>query len=155
MKRLDQGHPHPLLEHPETNMSRPGIEPRTACVTGEHSSKELFEQLMPLLFVTSTTSFLMRSSAGTLLHAILCLLSSCVSPRNGIAEAMVWCIEHADSGDEVIECLAESLSILEVSRHTKNPRLYKHKKKFSNKKNMYVPLLCPPTHTTDCFRPLS
>ena len=28
---------------------------------------------------------------------------------------MVWCIEHADSGDEVIECLAESLSILEVS----------------------------------------
>jgi hypothetical protein len=46
---------------------------------------------------------------------------------------MVWCIEHADSGDEVIECLAESLSILEVSRHTKNPRLYKHKKKFSKK----------------------
>jgi hypothetical protein len=26
MKRLDQGHLHPLLEHPETNMSRPGIE---------------------------------------------------------------------------------------------------------------------------------
>jgi hypothetical protein len=27
MKRRDQGHLHPLLEHPETNMSRPGIEP--------------------------------------------------------------------------------------------------------------------------------
>ncbi len=27
LKRLDQGHLHPLLEHPETNMSRPGIEP--------------------------------------------------------------------------------------------------------------------------------
>jgi hypothetical protein len=27
MKRLDQGHLYPLLEHPETNMSRPGIEP--------------------------------------------------------------------------------------------------------------------------------
>jgi hypothetical protein len=26
MERLDQGHLHPLLEHPETNMSRPGIE---------------------------------------------------------------------------------------------------------------------------------
>jgi hypothetical protein len=27
MERLDQGHLHPLLEHPETNMSRPGNEP--------------------------------------------------------------------------------------------------------------------------------
>jgi hypothetical protein len=45
MKRLDQG-----LLHPETNMSRPGIEPGAP---GEHSSKELFEQLMLLLFETS------------------------------------------------------------------------------------------------------
>ena len=37
-------------------------------------------------------------------------------PRNAIAEAMVWCIEHADSGEEIVECLAESLSILEVSK---------------------------------------
>ena len=36
--------------------------------------------------------------------------------RNAIAEAMVWCIEHADSGEEIVDCLAESLSILEVSR---------------------------------------
>ncbi len=27
MKRLDQGNLHPLLEHPETNMSLPGIKP--------------------------------------------------------------------------------------------------------------------------------
>jgi hypothetical protein len=27
MKRFDQGHLNPLLEHPETNMSRQGIEP--------------------------------------------------------------------------------------------------------------------------------
>jgi hypothetical protein len=27
MDKLDQGHFHPLLEHPETNKSRPGIEP--------------------------------------------------------------------------------------------------------------------------------
>ena len=36
--------------------------------------------------------------------------------RNAIAEAMVWCIEHADSGEEIVDCLAESMSILEVSR---------------------------------------
>jgi hypothetical protein len=41
MERLDQG--HPLLEHSETNMSRPGLEP--ACVTGEHLNiiEELFD----------------------------------------------------------------------------------------------------------------
>ncbi len=27
MKRLDKGNLHPLLEHPETNMSLPGIKP--------------------------------------------------------------------------------------------------------------------------------
>jgi hypothetical protein len=54
MKRLDQGHLHPLLEHSETNKSRPEIEPGVACVIGEHSSKELLEQLMLLLFGTST-----------------------------------------------------------------------------------------------------
>jgi hypothetical protein len=52
MERLDQGHLHPLLERPEANLSRPGIEP--AFFAGEHSSKELFEQLNLLLFVTST-----------------------------------------------------------------------------------------------------
>ena len=34
--------------------------------------------------------------------------------RTPVAEAMVWCIEHADAGEEIIECIAESLSILEV-----------------------------------------
>jgi len=43
------------------------------------------------------------------------MLRSLVPDRNTIAEAMVWCIEHAESGEEIIECLAESLSILEVS----------------------------------------
>jgi hypothetical protein len=37
MERLYKGHLHPLLKQPETNV---------ACVTGEHSYKELFEQLI-------------------------------------------------------------------------------------------------------------
>jgi hypothetical protein len=32
MKRLDQGHLHPLLEHPETNMLA-GHRTRAACIT--------------------------------------------------------------------------------------------------------------------------
>jgi hypothetical protein len=55
MKRLGQCHLYPLLEHPETNIIfSVGNQTRAACVTGEHSSKELFEQLMLLLFGTST-----------------------------------------------------------------------------------------------------
>jgi hypothetical protein len=41
MERLDQGHLHPLLEHPETNAL--GWKSNPGCL--RHSSKELFEQL--------------------------------------------------------------------------------------------------------------
>ncbi len=45
MKRLDQSHLHPLLEHP-------GNPTRGPCVAGEHSSKELLEQRILVLFGT-------------------------------------------------------------------------------------------------------
>ncbi len=35
--RLDQGHLHSLLEHPETNMSRPGVEPEPPASQASHS----------------------------------------------------------------------------------------------------------------------
>jgi hypothetical protein len=49
MKRLDQGHLHPLLEHLLGRQSNPGRR-----VTSHHSSKELFEQLLLFPFGTST-----------------------------------------------------------------------------------------------------
>ncbi len=45
---FDQGHLHPLLGHPDT-----GNRTRVTCVAGEHSSKELFEQLLLLIFGTT------------------------------------------------------------------------------------------------------
>jgi hypothetical protein len=54
MKRLDQGHLHPLLQHSRDKHVPVGIRIRIACVAGEHSSKELFEYLKLLLFRTST-----------------------------------------------------------------------------------------------------
>jgi hypothetical protein len=48
---IDQGYLHALLEHPETNISMPGIEPGPPA---SQASKELFEQLMLFLFGTST-----------------------------------------------------------------------------------------------------
>ena len=61
--------------------------------------------------------------------------------RNTIAEAMVWCIEHADCGEEIVECLQESLAILEVREGL---RSLKHK-------NLrYTP---QSTHPSACFRP--
>jgi hypothetical protein len=51
MDIFDQGHLHPLLEHPKTNISQPGIEPG---LSNTLASKELLEQLMLLPFETST-----------------------------------------------------------------------------------------------------
>jgi hypothetical protein len=52
MERLDQGHLHPLLDKHVSAGNRT----RAACVTGEHSSKDLFEQLASWQFGTSTGS---------------------------------------------------------------------------------------------------
>ncbi len=56
MKRLNHGHLHPLIEHPETNISRPVIEPGPPALHASNLSiiKELFERIMLLLFGTST-----------------------------------------------------------------------------------------------------
>jgi hypothetical protein len=44
MERHGQGHLHPLLEKPETDMSRPGIKTQASAVGSKHYSKEPFEQ---------------------------------------------------------------------------------------------------------------
>lgn len=52
------------------------------------------------------------------------MLRSLQPDRNPVAEAMVWCIEHADAGEEIIDCIAESLSILETPVIKKVARLF-------------------------------
>lgn len=38
-----------------------------------------------------------------------------MSPRRGdIAEAMLFCLSHAEAAEEIVECIAESLSILKT-----------------------------------------
>jgi hypothetical protein len=51
MERLDQGILHPLLEQPETDMSRPGIEPRPPQASTLAKS---YSNIYKLLFGTST-----------------------------------------------------------------------------------------------------
>jgi hypothetical protein len=48
MERLDQGHLHPLLYYraPETDTSRQGSNPGLRGERGEHSSKDLLQQLI-------------------------------------------------------------------------------------------------------------
>ncbi len=52
------------------------------------------------------------------------MLKNLYPDRNPLAEAMVWCIEHAEAGEEIVECLAESLSILQTPMAKKVARLY-------------------------------
>ncbi len=53
MDDLGQGSLHPLVKHPETDMSRPAIESRPPA-SGWQSSKELPSQILICLFGTST-----------------------------------------------------------------------------------------------------
>ena len=52
------------------------------------------------------------------------MLRNLLPDRNPIAETMVWCIEHAEAGEEVVDCIAESLSILQTPLTKKVARLY-------------------------------
>ncbi|XP_076831883.1 U2 snRNP-associated SURP motif-containing protein isoform X2 [Brachyhypopomus gauderio] len=44
--------------------------------------------------------------------------------RSDVAEAMLFCLTHADAAEEVVECIAESLSILKTPLPKKIARLY-------------------------------
>lgn len=44
--------------------------------------------------------------------------------RSKIADAMIFCIEHADAADEICECIAEALSNPETAIHKKIARIY-------------------------------
>ncbi|XP_034024378.1 U2 snRNP-associated SURP motif-containing protein isoform X2 [Thalassophryne amazonica] len=48
-----------------------------------------------------------------------------LTPRRGdIAEAMLFCLTHADAAEEIVECVTESLSILKTPLPKKIARLY-------------------------------
>uniref|UniRef100_A0AAR2KSC1 U2 snRNP-associated SURP domain containing n=1 Tax=Pygocentrus nattereri TaxID=42514 RepID=A0AAR2KSC1_PYGNA len=44
--------------------------------------------------------------------------------RSDVAEAMLFCLTHADAAEEIVECIAESLSILKTPLPKKIARLY-------------------------------
>ena len=52
------------------------------------------------------------------------MLRNLMPDRNPLAETMVWCIEHAEAGDEIVECISESLSILQTPLAKKIARIY-------------------------------
>lgn len=52
------------------------------------------------------------------------LLRDLTPERTKIAKCMVFCVSHADCAEEIVECIAESLSILETPLQVKVARLY-------------------------------
>ena len=42
------------------------------------------------------------------------MLRELTPDRTRIGTAMVWCLDHAEAAEEVVECIAESLSILQT-----------------------------------------
>ncbi|KAK2573566.1 U2 snRNP-associated SURP motif-containing protein [Acropora cervicornis] len=52
------------------------------------------------------------------------LLRDLTPERTKIAKCMMFCVSHADCAEEIVECIAESLSILETPLQVKVARLY-------------------------------
>ncbi|KAG0422520.1 hypothetical protein HPB47_001663, partial [Ixodes persulcatus] len=52
------------------------------------------------------------------------MLRGLTPERPKIVEAMIYCIEHADAAEEIVDCITQSLSILETPLHKKVARLY-------------------------------
>ncbi|CAF4463186.1 unnamed protein product, partial [Rotaria magnacalcarata] len=52
------------------------------------------------------------------------LLRNLTPERMKIGDAMIWAIDHAEAADEIIDCITESLSILQTPSHKKISRLY-------------------------------
>jgi len=42
------------------------------------------------------------------------ILRNLTPERIKVGDAMVWCLDHADNSQEIVECIAESLSILQT-----------------------------------------
>lgn len=52
------------------------------------------------------------------------MLRDLTPERAKIGDCMVWCLDHADSAEEVVDCIAESLSILQTPIPKKIARLF-------------------------------
>lgn len=60
------------------------------------------------------------------------MLRELTPERTKVGDAMVWCLDHAESAEEIVECITESLSILQTPI-PKKVRIKKKKCQLSNK----------------------
>lgn len=62
-----------------------------------------------------------------------------LTPRRAdIAEAMLFCLSHAEAAEEIVECITESLSILKTPLPKKARHWPKEEKDFDN--NLFIEL---------------
>ncbi|ESN93638.1 hypothetical protein HELRODRAFT_115506 [Helobdella robusta] len=52
------------------------------------------------------------------------MLRDLTPERSKVADCMVWCLNHAENAEEIVDCIAESMSILETPIPKKTARLF-------------------------------
>lgn len=52
------------------------------------------------------------------------MLRSMTAERCKVGDLMIWCLDHAEAAEEIVECITESLSILQTPLPKKIARLY-------------------------------
>ncbi|GFG39613.1 hypothetical protein Cfor_02887, partial [Coptotermes formosanus] len=109
MHPYTQGMPDELVEGEEK-------EPRKGSLSNTHQSMPGFGKIAQYK--------LCGSLYGSSQFVTQDLLRNMTPERLKVAESMVFCIEHSEAADEICDCIAESLSILQTPIPKKIARLY-------------------------------
>ena len=81
-----------------------------SCHTEFKGNKYLLNRSYMLYFPKFSMKYLYCSQRDRLEDMLRDLTPEC----GKVGDAMVWCMDHAESAQEIVECIAESLSILQT-----------------------------------------
>ena len=56
------------------------------------------------------------------------MLRELTPEKTKVGDTMIWCLEHGESAEEIVDCITESLSILQTPIPKKVKKWYSHPK---------------------------
>lgn len=100
----------------------PPIHPYTQGMPEELIGKEVED--VPVVLPTITPSGKKGSLTDSQRDRLEDMLRELSPEKSRIGEVMVWCLDHAEAAEEIVECIGEALSILQTPLPKKIARLY-------------------------------
>lgn len=117
-----QGMPEELVKNRDSRSTNNDRDRSSDSRSRRHEEEELEEERTP------DSPSEQRNKRGQLSESqrdrLEDMLRDLTPERSKIGDAMVWCLEHADAAEEIVECISESLSILQTPLPKKIARLF-------------------------------